>query len=457
MKKLRERLGELPDGRCLVGFSGGADSTALMLLLAEERDAGHILPEAVHVNHGLRGAESDGDEAFCRDLSKELGVMLHTERAELNGKSDENSCREERFRCFRKVMAETGIRSLVLAHNRDDLAETFLMRLLRGAGMEGLACMSGRDEQADCTIFRPMLEIGREEIRHALMQCGIQWREDSLNESDAYLRNRIRRELIPLMNELSEGATERIARTAKILTGENQFLQNLAECFLEKHSEGYSIEAQMLGKQPAALQHRILRTWWIRNSPVRKEHTLNARQTGELVSLVTAERGKVNLPGGMHAVKGRRGMYLTGFPKAIPEEISFESAASGKIMFGNVALETGCSEGNPGNGITEQEVPADFFRGCVIRSRREGDRIRPFGMEGTRKLQDYLTDRGIDEPMRDEIPLICRGNEVLMAAGIGTGAVPRWSADAENIRVKWRGRMPWKLKERKETEDGSEF
>ena len=150
-------------------------------------------------------------------------------------------------------------------------------------------------------------------------------------------------------------------------------------------------------------------------------------------------------------------MYLTGFPKAIPEEISFESAASGKIMFGNVALETGCSEGNPGNGITEQEVPADFFRGCVIRSRREGDRIRPFGMEGTRKLQDYLTDRGIDEPMRDEIPLICRGNEVLMAAGIGTGAVPRWSADAENIRVKWRGRMPWKLKERKETEDGSEF
>ena len=265
MKTLRERLGTLPDGRCLVGFSGGADSTAMMLLLAEERDTGRIRPEAVHVNHGLRGAESDSDEAFCRSFCKELRIKLHTERAELNGKSDENSCREERFRCFRKIMAETGIRSLVLAHNQDDLAETFLMRLLRGAGMEGLACMSGRDEQADCTIFRPMLGIGREEIRHALTQSGIQWREDSFNESDAYLRNRIRRKLIPLMNELSEGATGRIARTAKILAGENQVLQNLAECFLEEHSEGYMIEAQMLGKQPAALQHRILRTWWMRN------------------------------------------------------------------------------------------------------------------------------------------------------------------------------------------------
>lgn len=455
MKTLRERLGALPDGRCLVGFSGGADSTAMMLLLAEERDAGRIQPEAVHVNHGLRGAESEDDEAFCRDLSKKLGIRLHTERAELNGKRDENSCREERFRCFRKIMAETGIRSLVLAHNRDDLAETFLMRLLRGAGTEGLACMSGRDKQADCTIYRPMLEIGREEIRRALIQRGIQWREDSLNESDAYLRNRIRRKLLPLMNELSEGATGRIARTAKILTGENQVLQSLAECFLEDHSEGYTIEAQMLCKQPAALQNRILRTWWMKNSPEREEHTLSARQTEELASLVNAERGKVNLPGGMHAVKGRQGMYLTGLPKTVPAEIPFESAIPGKLLFGNVVLETGWSEGSPGNGITEQEVPADFLRGCVIRTRREGDRIRPFGMEGTRKLQDYLTDRGIDEPMRDEIPLICRGNEVLLAAGIGAGAVPGWSADVINIRVKWRGRMPWKLKERKKTEDGS--
>ena len=457
METLRKQLSDLPEGRCLAGFSGGADSTAMMLMLAAERDAGRIRPEAVHVNHGLRGAESDGDEAFCRQVCEELQIPLHTERAELKGKHDENACREARFRCFREVMDKTGIRSLVLAHNRDDLAETFMMRLLRGAGTEGLSCMGVRDERDDCTIFRPMLKIGRQEIREALRKDCIPWREDSLNGSDAYLRNRIRRQLIPLMNELSSGADVRIAQSAGILTGENRILQELADRFLEEYSDGPMISAQQIAAQPEALRSRILRTWWKRNAPEFEEHTLNARQTEELSELAAAERGKVNLPGGLYAVKGRRGLYLTGFPRNAPEEVFLESGTPGKIVFRRILLETGPSEGNPGNGITEQEVPDDFLRGCVIRTRRSGDCIRPFGMEGSRKLQDYLTDRGIDEPMRDEIPLICRGNEVLMAAGVGTGAVPRWNADTAVIRLKWKGRMPWSLKERKETDDGSEF
>ena len=457
VETLRERLDTLPEGRCLAGFSGGADSTALMLMLAAERDAGRIHPEAVHVNHGLRGAESDGDEAFCRQVCEELRIPLHTERADLEGRNDENACREARFRCFRKVMDETGIRSLILAHNRDDLAETFMMRLLRGAGTEGLACMSARDERNDCTIFRPMLKIGREEIREALRRDCVPWREDSLNGSDVYLRNRIRRQLIPLMNELCSGADVRIAQSAGILTGENRILQDLANRFLEEYSDGRMISALQIAAQPEALQNRILRAWWRRNAPEREEHALSARQTDELSKLASAKRGKVNLPGGLHAVKGRQGLYLTGFPKVAREEISLESGTPGRIVFGRILLETGPSEGNPGNGITEQEVPEDFLCGCVIRTRHSGDRIRPFGMEGSRKLQDYLTDRGIDGPMRDEIPLICRGNEVLMAAGVGTGAVPQWNAEAAAVRLKWKGRMPWCLTERKETDNGSEF
>ena len=106
MEELSKKLGELPEGRVLAGFSGGADSTALMFLLAAARDNGRIQPEAVHVNHGLRGAESDGDEAFCAGFCRELGIPLHIERAGLDGRTDENACREERFRCFRKVMEE---------------------------------------------------------------------------------------------------------------------------------------------------------------------------------------------------------------------------------------------------------------------------------------------------------------------------------------------------------------
>ena len=454
METLRKQLGEMPGGKCLAGFSGGADSTAMMMLLAAERDSGRIQPEAVHVNHGLRGAESDGDEEFCRRICEELRIPFHAERVFLDGKSDENACRQARFRCFRQVMEHTGIRTLILAHNRDDLAETFLMRLIRGAGTEGLACMSGWDERDGCTIYRPMLKMGREEIRAALSRDGIPWREDSLNESGAYLRNRIRSRLIPLMNELSSGAAERIAGTAEIVTGENRILQETADAFLADHAEECWIDPAALRTQPEALQARILRNWWKQNVPEQEEHALNTRLTAELVSLAAAERGKVNLPGGLYAVKGRHGLYLTGFPAETPEEVPF---GTGETVFGGIRLTTGPSEGNPGNGTTEQEIPEGFFRDCVIRTRRDGDRIRPFGMQGSRKLQDYFTDRGIDEPMRDRIPLICRDREVLMAAGVGTGAVPRWTSDADNIRLKWLGRMPWKPEKKEESDHGSEL
>ena len=451
---LRKQLGELPEGRCLAGFSGGADSTAMMLMLAAARDDGRIQPEAVHVNHGLRDAESDGDEEFCRRFCAKLRIPFHAEHAFLDGKSDENACREARFRCFRKVMDSTGIRTLVLAHNRDDLAETFLMRLFRGAGMEGLACMSARDERDDCTIYRPMLRMGREEIREALSRDGIRWREDSLNESAAYLRNRIRSELIPTINDLSRGATERIANAAEILAGENEALQGITNQFLAGYAEEGRIDTEALQRQPKALQSRILRAWWKQNAPELEEHTLNLRQTAELKALASSDRGKVNLPGGLYAVKSWHGLYLTGFPKETPEPVPFGPE---EIAFGGIRLRTGPTEGNPGDGITEQEVPAGFFRGCVIRTRREGDRIRPFGMKGSRKLQDYFTDRGVDEPLRDRVPLICRGQEVLFAAGVGAGAVPRWDPKADNIRLKWLGRMPWNLKKKEEAGNGSEL
>ena len=328
------------------------------------------------------------------------------------------------------------------------------MRLIRGAGTEGLACMSGLDARDGYTIRRPMLKMGREEIRHALSEEGVPWREDSLNESSAYLRNRIRGRLMPLLNELGPGAAERIAKTAELVTGENRMLQDMAESFLAAHADGRTLDAEALGKQPEAMRLRILRAWWKRNAPETDEHALNAAQTEALAALAAAPKGKINLPGGLHAVKGRQGLHLTGFPAEAQEEVPFEPEIPWKTVFGGIRLTAGPGEGNPGNGKTEQEVPEDFLRGCVIRTRRNGDRIRPFGMEGSRKLQDYLTDRRIDEALRDRIPLVCRGNEVLLAAGVGTGAVPRWSAEARNIRVKWTGRMPWTAEERKETDNG---
>ena len=431
----------IPEGRCLAGFSGGADSTALMYLLAEAMLEGSTKPEAVHVNHGLRGKEADGDEDFCRELCASLGIPFHSVRVELRGRTDENACRDARFRAFLKVMGETGITQLVLAHNRDDLAETFLMRLMRGAGTEGLACMGPKDSRDGYTILRPMLQNGRAEIREALKTAGIPWREDSLNASENYLRNNVRGKLIPLMESMSPGVTARIASTAEILTAENRELQRQAELFLSVHSREDWLDPKALQEVPKALHGRILRSWWKRNAPDLAEHALNAKQTAELVKAASEARATVNLPAGMTAFKARNGMYIKGSQARSTDEVPYGRE---EIRFGGIVLRTVGTKGNPGDGLRSQEIPDGFLTdGCVIRTRRDGDRIRPFGMNGSRKLQDYLTDRGIDEPWRDRIPLLCRGNEVIMAAGVGTGAVPRWKPEENNIRLEWTGDLPW--------------
>ena len=109
------------------------------------------------------------------------------------------------------------------------------------------------------------------------------------------------------------------------------------------------------------------------------------------------------------------------------------------------------------DGITEQEVPEEMLHGCILRTRRNGDRIRPFGMNGSKKLQDYFVDRKVDEPVRSRIPLICRGSEVLMAAGVGTGNIPEWKRENRNIRIVWKGKMPWRPEERLCRTNESEF
>ncbi len=440
MEELRGKMDPLPDGRCLVGVSGGADSVALLIMLAGDAHSSGNRIEAVHVNHGLRGEESDGDEAFVRELCGRYGVPLRVYRPDLQGRKDENTAREARFRCFRECLAGTGADYLVLAHHADDLAETFLMRLLRGAGPEGLGCMKPEDTLGGIRVLRPMLKIRRDEIRAALRENGIPWREDSSNESTAYLRNDVRKRLIPLMEEMNAGAAGRIAGTARQIAAENEILAGEVNRFLKEHAGKRWLDSEALKKNPAGMQRRILREWWRRSAPPMEEHELNLEQTERLATLALADNGKVNLPGGLHAEKGRQALHLTGMQMKPMAEVPITGE---KTDFGPVELRIEPGRGDPGDGKREQEVPAGFLHGCVIRTRRPGDRIIPFGMAGSRKLQDYLTDRKIDAAWRDDIPLVCRGNEVLLVGGIGAGNVPKWTTGTDHIRLVWKGDMPW--------------
>ena len=439
--RLRERLYPIETGRYLIGLSGGADSVALLMTLLPDIREGRIAAEAVHVNHGLRGTESDGDEKFCRELCEREGIPLTVYRADLQGKTDEDSARKARYGFFRERYEAFKADGLILAHHADDQAETFLMRLTRGAGPEGLECMR-EDETVDgIRILRPMLRIRREEIRKDLTEDGTGWREDSTNTDTAYLRNRIRQELIPALEAISDSAVDKICRTAGMIAADNDVLDTMAERLLRENAKGSILNAAAIAAEPEAVRRRVLRKWWNTEGPMLEEHALSAAQTEALTALLDVTKGKINLPGSVYAVRTGKHLILQGSEKEeAPEPVAFSGE---ETVFGEYRITVGPSEGNPGDGKNTQEVPEGFFDGCEIRTRRPGDRIRPFGSAGSRKLQDYLTDRRIGEPFRDRIPLICRGNEVLLVCGVGAGNIPRWNGEDHPVRITWHGETPW--------------
>ena len=421
----------MPAGKLLVGLSGGADSVALLLLLLDSgADA-----VAVHVNHGLRGEASDGDEAFVQELCARLNVPLLTYRACPPENPGEGWAREARYGFFRQAMRETGADALVLAHHRDDQAETLLLHLLRGAGLTGLAGMAADSEMDGMRILRPLLAYSREELRAYLKEKNQPWREDASNGDARYLRNALRRDVLPVLERLAPGAAERMANAASLLREDEAALNALAADFLARYP-GDALLIAALQSQPVGLQKRILRAWWTRCAAPTEERSLSAAQTDALHALVTATASaQCNLPGGWHGQRGWAHLHLVAPAEAqvIPEY----PAANCPLL----AVEA--FAGECGNGKTCQVIPRSWLHECTVRSRRAGDFIRPFGSSGKQSLQDYFVNRRVDAAFRDRVPLLCRGSEVLLAGGVGAGNVPRKEEINDPVLLRWKESFPW--------------
>ena len=441
LEELADRMDPKPEGEALVGLSGGADSVGLLMMLLPRVREGFLSLRAVHVNHGLRGTESEQDEAFCEALCRREGIPYRAVRLDLDGRRDENSARNARYAAFFDCMRADRVGQLLLAHHRDDQAETFLMRLMRGAGPEGLGCMKPAERRDGFLILRPMLGLSGGEIRKALREAGVSWREDASNAETFYLRNRIRHVLLPEMERILPGSAARIARTAKLIGEAQEADEVRTRGFLEKHAGKTWMDAEALSPLPHAEQSRILRAWWQENAPERKERALSFRQTGELTELIRGPYGSTaNLPAGWRAQRGRHVIHL------IPTGRKTEPAVPLKpdgAEWNGIRLAVLPGKDEPGDGLREQEIPVNWISDCAVRGRQDGDWIRPFGMAGRKSLQDYLTDRGIDAPWRDQIPLLCRGKEVLLAAGVGAGGIPAWNGNGNSVRLVWQGELPW--------------
>jgi tRNA(Ile)-lysidine synthase len=303
-------------GEALVGqrvaaaVSGGADSVALARWLhdfATRPAPDFTFVGMIHVNHGLRGADSDADEAFCRDLAVQLGVAIDVVAATMaaTGRSPEAAARHLRYAAFGAAATRLGATVVCTAHTADDQAETVLLRLLRGAGLRGLAGI----RVANGAVVRPLLECRRADLKAALVRAGQLWREDASNADVSIPRNHIRHELLPVLERVSSvmapGGIEALARFATFAADDEQFLEDAAQR-LAAHLEiaGPDGDAgscvvvirDQLAAAPAPLARRVIRHAASRVAP---DRPWSAVHIEAVLRLARREQGggSLNLPG----------------------------------------------------------------------------------------------------------------------------------------------------------------
>ena len=416
--------------RVKAAVSGGADSVALLLVLAQLSGQEGFSLSCVHVDHGLR-PESGQDAAFVEKLCQGLNVPCRVFRVQLRGKS-EDEARAARYDAMLNGFSDEPDFALALAHHRRDQAETVLLRLIRGSGSEGLSAMresSLRPRQGGAALlWRPFLEISPETIRSALAARHVSWREDATNGQEKYLRNYIRLQVLPLIRQRSPQAEEAMGRAARILSEEADFIHNQAEDFLTSGGHACLYDPLRWVSYPAlsglhpALRRRVLRM----ACPVK----LDWAQTEQLRALAPGDQ--MNLPEGWRAACTKEKLHFLP-----PAGMAFPPQPLMKHT-----LRVFPWAGENGDGIRKQAMPRSVFERCALRAWQPGDRIRPLGAPGEKSMQDYFVDKKVPRPFRPCVPLLCMGSRVIWAVGVGPGEEARTEAGGDNVLLTYEGFLP---------------
>ncbi|MGO9325807.1 MAG: tRNA lysidine(34) synthetase TilS [Terracidiphilus sp.] len=412
-----------PGMRLAVALSGGADSVALLRILAESGGELGLALHVAHLHHGLRGAEADGDLEFCRDLAAKLDLPFHearvdtTREAQADPKSGkaaesiEEAARRLRYAWFRQLMASGEMDAIATAHTLDDQAETVLAKFLRGAWTEGLAGISPKLEGPEGRIIRPLLAATRAEIETYLRELGQDWRKDTSNRNLTFTRNRIRHELLPLLEGWNPRLREHMAQMAVLACDEEAWWQaelaRLAPQLLLPGrpvrgggraagaglDSGLAIEVSRLAALAPAVQRRL-----IRYAAEKFGAALDFSATEAVRSLAIegCAGQKLALPQGLRAERTARELRLSNDPSPTPKGESagaptYEVAIPGEIdapAFGlRLRVDLAVAKAPSGTPNGPGGSPA---KTATLRNWKPGDRVRLRHSGGLRKVKEVL-------------------------------------------------------------------
>ncbi len=405
-----------PGDKVLVGLSGGADSVFLLESLTSIRNVLDFEIACAHVNHGIRGAEADNDQEFCRNLCSEKNIDFHEKFCDIpviaaKRKISEETCgREERYSFFKLLCEKHGFNKIAVAHNMNDSVETVIINMIRGASLKGLSGI----EQINGNIIRPVINITRQEIESYLHSKGIQYRTDSTNSTLDYTRNKIRHLILKEMENINPSVVNTIHTNSHNIRCDIDFLNEYTKKLkcIENSGDEVFIDKNIFDSQHPSIKKRIL----IDAFSICKGNRANVNSCHIDILLGELQSGKkYNMPNGIT-------VYIS-FDKIIFSQKKTEQikqccdfTAEQIIKFNETTIIKSCIV----DEVLSYENNALYVdwdllknRNLVLRSRKESDKFTPFGMNHSKKIKQFMIETKIPAIQRNNIPLLCADDEIV--------------------------------------------
>ena len=416
-------LSGLPQqGLIVVGFSGGADSTALCHWLLGKVDPQRLV--LAHVNHQLRGEESQRDEEACRAFAQGHALRLEVLREDVaalarqEGLGLEECGRNVRYRFFESLAPGKEDRILT-AHNANDNLETILLHLCRGTSLPGLLGIP----YSRGKVLRPLLKVPREEIEAYCRREGLSYVTDSSNLSQEYTRNRLRHQVLPVLEELNPQVLEAVSRMVGTLSLDESFLEEQAFSLLQEARVPWGLDTALLGASHRAVQTRVLRLFSREQGvpPLEKQHV-------DALCCCLAQGGETGLPGGFlsqcsQGVFSLKKMGEAGEAEGFSQEVALGKTdlPCGKTLFLQVKpLSRGENSPKIHNLLFKNALDYDIITGNLrARSRREGDRFSPAGRRLSKSMKQLFQEQKVPVFQRGRVVLLEAAGQLVFCEGVG--------------------------------------